>query len=139
MKRFVYIPEGMITDGDIPQEALTLSAESQLSIREGFIGDGINVKDISVVSFPEINFIDSQEYCFVNFVHSIDVTNEFVSFDKNTFMEVITETGNREFFKPTLREKHVVKFRSRHSTIGKKSFCIYSDNVKICSGEFEVR
>jgi len=139
MKRFVYIPEGMITEGQIPQEALILSNEPQLSIREGFIGDGVNAKNISVVSFPEVNIIDAQEYCFVNFVHSIDATNEFVSFSKDTFMEVVTENGNREFFKPSLREKHVVKFRSRHSTIGKKYFYIYSDNVKIYSGEFEVR
>jgi hypothetical protein len=139
MKRFVYIPEGMITEGQIPQEALILSNESQLSIREGFIGDGVNVKEISIVSFPEVNVIDSQEYCFVNFVHSIDATNEFISFSKDTFMEVVTENGNREFFKPSLREKHVVKFRSRHLTAGKKYFYIYSDNAKIYSGEFEIR
>ena len=139
MKRFVYIPDGMITNGEIPQEALTLSTESQLSIREGFIGDGISVKEISVVSFPEINVIYSEKYCFVNFVHSIDATNEFISFSKDTFMEVVAENGNKEFFKPSLREKHMVKFRSRHSTQGKKTFYICSDSIKIYSGEFEVR
>lgn len=139
MKRFVYIPEGMITDGKIHQEALNLSNESQLSIREGFVGDGVNVKDICVVSFPEINIIDCDEHSRIGFIHSIDATNEFINFSKNTFMEVISEDGVKEIFKPSLCEKHIVKFRSRHSTAGKKNFYICSDNVKIYSGEFEIK
>jgi hypothetical protein len=139
MKRFVYIPEGMITNGEIPKEALNLSNESQLSIREGFVGDGVDVKSICVVSFPEINIIDCDKHSRIGFIHSIDATNEFTDFSKNTFMEVISEEGVKEIFKPSLCEKHVVKFRSRHLTAGKKHFYICSDDVKIYSGEFEVK
>lgn len=139
MKRFVYIPQGMIADGEIHQEALNLSNESQLSIREGFIGDGVNVEHICIVSFPEKNIIDYDKHSRTGFIHSIDATNEFISFSKNTFMEVISEDGVKEVFKPSLRERHVVKFRSRYSTAGKKYFYICSDNVKIYSGEFEIK
>ena len=139
MKRFVYIPDGMITNGEIPQEALTLSKEAQLSIREGSVGDGVKTKEISIVSFPEVNIVECQEYSYVNFVHIIDITNEFISFSINTFLEVISDDGSKEIFKPNLKEKHLVRFRPRFTTKGKKYFCVYSGNEKIHSGEFEVK
>ncbi len=139
MKRFIYIPEGMIIDGQIPEEALALSKQAQLSIREGFIGDGIQTKEISIVSFPEIRVIDYSQSSRVDFVHSIDITNEFVTFSADTFLEVVCENGLRQVFVPNLKEKHLVKFRPRFSTAGKKYFSVYSNNEKIHSGEFEIK
>ena len=137
MKRFVYVPVDMTQDG-IPEFAEKLAKDSQLSVRLGALDDGISASQIEIISTPEKLEVNCAPSVSAGFIHSIDVTNEFVSFDTSTFLEVFDE-GYFKVFKPRLREKHVVRFRTRFLTPGAKVFSIRSENgTQYHEGCFEV-
>lgn len=124
MKRFVYVPVGM---DKVPPLAEKLAAESRLSIRMGAADDGIEAKEIKIISVPEINITDHTLTSLVGFVYSVDITNEFVDFDTSTMMKV-NDGVSEQVFKPRLREKHVVRFRVRFINPGVKVFSICNDS-----------
>lgn len=137
MKRFVYVPVDMAKDG-IPKFAEKLAKDSQLSVRLGAADDGVSASRIGIISTPEKIEINCNPLVSAGFIHSIDITNEFVSFDTSTFLEVFDE-GRFKVFKPRLREKHVVRFRARLFTPGAKVFSIRSENgTQYHEGCFEV-
>ena len=137
MKRFVYVPVDTAKDG-IPESAKKLAKDSQLSVRLGSADDGISASQIGIISTPERIEVDCKPSVNAGFIHSIDITNEFVSFDTSTFLEVFDE-GRFKVFKPRLREKHVFRFRVRLFTPGAKVFSIRSESgIKYHEGCFEV-
>lgn len=137
MKRFVYVPVGMAQDG-IPELAEKLAKDSQLSVRLGTPDDGISASEIGIISTPEKIEISCAPSVSIGLVHSLDITNEFVDFDTSTFLEVFDE-GRFKVFKPRLREKHVVRFRTRFLTPGAKVFSVRSENgTQYHEGCFEV-
>jgi hypothetical protein len=109
MKRFVYIPWN-ITNED--GEAEKLAKLSGLQIRYGNQEDSIFVNKISIISTPEVNNIEFKQTAKTGFIYSIDITNEFVVFDKKTTLR-ITDKNGTEVFTPRLRENHIVRFRPR--------------------------
>lgn len=137
MKRFVYVPVGMAENG-IPELAEKLAKDSQLSVRLGTADDGISASQIGIISTPEKMEINCIPSIGAGFVHSLDITNEFVDFDTSTFLEIFDE-GRFKIFKPRLREKHVVRFRARLLTPGTKVFSVRSENgTQYHEGCFEV-
>lgn len=138
MKRFVYVPVEMVIKGEIPQKALDLSRESTLSVRIEEPGDGIDVKEIHIASFPEIDVIDCQPTAKLGFIHSIDLTNDFVDFNKTAVLKVKHGDGTEQSVKPSLQEKHILKFRSRYDSCGTKDYCIENDGQIVYSGKIEV-
>ena len=138
MKRFVYVPVEMVIGGNIPQKALDLSRESTLSVRIEEPGDGVDVKEIHIVSFPETDVIDCQPTAKLGFIHSIDLTNDFVDFNKTAVLKVKHSDGTEQAVKPSLQEKHILKFRSRYDSCGVKDYCIENDGKIVYSGKIEV-
>lgn len=138
MKRFVYVPVDLLVNGNIPKEALDLSVESTLSIRMQEPDDGIDKKEIHIASFPEKNIIQCRQTVKLGFIHSIDLTNDFVDFDKSAVLKIKNEAFIEQIIKPSLREKHVLKFRSRFDSIGKKLYSIENADKVIYSGVIEV-
>ena len=134
MKRFVYIPANIIDEN---KEAEDLAKLSGLQIRYGSEEDGINADKVCIVSTPEINNTEFRQIAKVGFIYSIDMTNEFVTFNKKTTLRVM-DKETTEVFTPRLRENHVVRFRIRIMTPGKKTFAICSpDGSQYYSGRFE--
>ena len=134
MKRFVYIPWN-ITNED--GEAEKLAKLSGLQIRYGNQEDGIFANKISIISTPEVNNIEFKQTAKTGFIYSIDITNEFVVFNKKTTLR-ITDNNGTEVFVPRLRENHILRFRPRIVTPGKKTFVVCPpDGSRYYSGEFE--
>lgn len=134
MKRFVYIPWNITNEAG---EAEKLAKLSGLQIRYGNQEDGIFANTISIISTPEVNNIEFKQTAKTGFVYSIDITNEFVVFDKKTTLRVTDKNGT-EVFTPRLRENHIIRFRPRILTPGKKTFAVCSpDGSRYYSGEFE--
>lgn len=131
MKRFVCVPSSMES---IPDEAIKLSKESQLSIRVEKDIDKICIK-----SFPEDDFSDCMDEVKAGFIHMLDITNEFVDFPKNTHMKVMDLTFSTKIVKPMVITNHSLRFRSRFSTLGLHKFCIVDNNNQVYyKGEFVV-
>ena len=134
MKRFVYIPWNITNEAG---EAEKLAKLSGLQIRYGNQEDGIFANTISIISTTEVNNIEFKQTAKTGFVYSIDITNEFVVFDKKTTLR-ITDKNGTEVFTPRLRENHIIRFRPRILTPGKKTFAVCSpDGSRYYSGEFE--
>ena len=128
----------MVIKGEIPQQALDLSRESTLSIRIEEPDDGIDVKEIHIASFPEIDVIDCQPTAKLGFIHSIDLTNDFVAFNKTAVLKIKHDDGTEQAIKPSLQEKHILKFRSRYDSRGTKDYCIENNGKTVYSGKIEV-
>ena len=134
MKRFVYIPWNITNENN---EAEKLAKLSGLQIRYGNKEDGIFANKISIISTPEVNNTEFKQTVKTGFIYSIDMTNEFVVFNKKTTLRITGKHGT-EVFVPRLRENHVIRFRARILTPGKKTFVVCSpDGSRYCSGEFE--
>ena len=134
MKRFVYIPWNITNEAG---EAEKLAKLSGLQIRYGSQEDGIFANKISIISTPEVNNIEFKQTAKTGFIYSIDITNEFVVFNKKTTLRITDKNGTEVFF-PRLRENHIIRFRPRITTAGKKTFSVCSpDGSQYYSGEFE--
>ncbi len=131
MKRFVCVPSIM---GGIPDEAVKLSKESQLSIR---IEEDID--KICIKSFPEDEFADCMDEVKTGFIHMLDITNEFVVFPRDTHMVVTDLNSYSQTIKPMVITNHSLRFRSRFSTLGLHQFLIVDNNAETYyQGEFTV-
>lgn len=135
MKLCIYVPALLAGDG-VPEEADKLSAETMLPIRIGEAGDGIGVDEVSVIRVPELQVCEYDPKPRVGRVHAIDYTNEFFSFGRQTVMDI--SGPEAVVVKPTLCEKHVVRFRPRHHCTGHYSFVIRDGQTVLLEGNFEV-
>ena len=123
---------------NVPEEAISLSFESQLSIRIGDEDDGIPKDKIAIVSFPNIDFITCEPSVKLGFVHLLDYTSDFVDFNETTILKIKSADGTEQVTLTSLREKHKIKFRSRFYSAGTKEYYIENNNEIINSGKFEV-
>lgn len=131
MKRFVCVPSSM---GGVPDEAIKLSKESQLSIR---IEE--NIDKICIMSFPEDDFTDCTDEVRAGFVHMVDITNEFINFPRDTHMIVTDLDSYSQAIKPMVITNHSLRFRSRFHTLGLHKFSIVDNNEGMYyQGEFIV-
>ena len=131
MKRFVCVPSSM---GGVPEEAIQMSKESQLSIR---IEE--DVDKICIKSFPEDEFTDCMDEVKAGFIHMVDITNEFINFPRDTHMAVMDLSFSQQTIKPMVITNHSIRFRSRFNTLGLHKFCIVdNDNQVYYKGEFTV-
>ena len=131
MKRFVCVPSSM---GGVPDEATKLSRKSQLSIR---IEEDID--KICIMSFPEDEFTDCMDEVKAGFIHMVDITNEFIDFPKDTYMEVMGLSFPAQKIKPVVITNHSIRFRSRFNNLGLHKFCIVDNTKKVYyQGEFIV-
>lgn len=131
MKRFVCVPSSI---GGVPDEAIELSKESQLSIR---IKEDID--RICIKSFPEDEFTDCMDEVKAGFIHAVDITNEFIDFPKDTHMNVTDLNSYSQTIKPMVITNHSLRFRSRFSTLGLHKFSIIDNSNKVYyEGEFIV-
>ena len=131
MKRFVCVPSSM---GGVPEEAIQMSKESQLSIR---IEE--DVDKICIKSFPEDEFTDCMDEVKSGFIHMVDITNEFVNFPKDTHMVVVDLNSESHKVKPMVITNHSLRFRSRFNTPGLHEFCIIDNSNEVYyKGEFVV-
>jgi hypothetical protein len=136
MKRFIYVPHEMARDG-IPEEAVNLANDCALQIRVGDNEDGFDLKEIGFISVPEFSMYDCPGIGRAGFTHQIDITDEFVSFAKNTRLKIIYEDEEYSF-NPRLIEKHTVRFRPRLPKPGSVTCVVESDEKVVYSGTFEV-
>lgn len=142
MKRLVYVPFSLLEDGEIPASALDLAKETLLSIQIGEEGNDIEAH-VCVLQVPELRYIDYKETVKINFIQSIDYTNEYVVFSYNTSCKVTKNNNHGEIFEmcltPVLLESHLVKYRNRFSEAGVYNFVISTENNGVLhEGKFEV-
>ena len=142
MKRLVYVPFSAFENGEIPKVALDLAKETRLSIRIGEENENDGL-DVCVVQEPETAQIDFKQIVKLNFIQSIDYTNEFVVFPRNVKCEVSRSTAfgvtKKILLTPVIAESHVVKYRDRFSEAGAYDFVISTDaNGILYEGQFEV-
>jgi len=83
---------------------------------------------------PHIQVFDCDEDSKVNFVHCIDVTDEFV--DMNDCQFFISFKDQKQEIKPIIKEKHAARFRKRYNKSGKYTFTLEKNNNVIYSGDF---
>ena len=138
MKRFVYVPADLAKNEKSMQLASKISHESRLSVRVGCHGDEIKKTEVGIVSFPEKNFLSCDETVKAGYICALDITNEFVMFNKTTTLTAICPEGFVHSFKPVLSEKHLVKFRFRLFSLGIHNYSVEQDNQTIYFGEIEV-
>jgi hypothetical protein len=120
--------------GGVPDEATRLSEESQLSIR---IEEDID--KICIKSFPEDDFADCMDEVKAGFIHIVDITNEFISFPRDTHMVVTDLDSYSQAIKPMVITNHSLRFRSRFNTLGLHKFSIVDNNDEMYyQGEFIV-
>lgn len=120
--------------GRVPDEATSLSRESQLAIR---IEEDID--KICIKSFPEDDFTDCMDEVAAGFIHMLDITNEFIDFPRNTHMMVTDLNNYSQTINPMVITKHSLRFRSRFNTLGLHKFCIVDTDDEIYyQGEFLV-
>lgn len=133
---YVYVPPFLGRDG-VPEEANNLSKDTQLPIRMGVEGDGIDSTKIAVVRVPEVRVCDWARTVKAGYIHTIDYTNEFVSFSNNVFLEILGPNTSNQY-PPTLRERHLARFRRRYPTAGPYQFRIIDNDVVLEEGSFNV-
>lgn len=139
MKRFVYVPHFLLSNNSpIPEEAKLLAKDAQLSIREGSLGDGILKENVCIISIPEFASADFDRNVAAGRIFSVDITNEFVDIDKSVKMEIVAPSGLKTEHKPSLLERHVVKFRARFTDVGKHEVSVFDRNEKFLCSSFEV-
>lgn len=134
MKRFVYIPP-TVWNGEIPSKALKMAEDSALPIRIGENGDGFTSTDIEIISIPEVSRCDVPDTGLCGYVFPIDITNEFVVFDKSTSLTLSNEL-NTMVFGPRLMEKHRARFRPRLEWTGDTHYSISVNDTVLASGVF---
>lgn len=135
MKRFVFIPFSLKDCEDSFLSADKIAKEAMLPIRIGDKNEHFS-EDISIISIPQLQIIDCDPSVRINFIHSIDVTDEYV--DMNQCECFIFFDGKKEKIKPNIKEKHSVRIRKRYNKPGNYIFFLEKDNDVICSGEFTV-
>lgn len=139
MKRFVYVPHFLLeNDSEIPEEAKKLAKDAQLSVRTGSVGDGINSSSVSIISVPEFLSTDFDRVVKSGMIFSVDMTNEFVNLGKETVMETVSPKGERKTHKPSMLERHVVKFRTRLYEVGNHEIFVFDKNEKFLVSSVEV-
>lgn len=131
MKRFVCVPQSLAYDG-MPEEVKKLSEESQLpiSVSEEY-------SDIFIGSFPETFSIESPDSVENGYIYWLDITDEYNTFSKNVFI-ICKSLSNEYKFSPTLREKHILRFRFRIPEKNRYDYKIWNDDTMLYEGEFEV-
>lgn len=133
MKRFVCVPSRLV-DGDVPEEAVKLSQESHLSIR---VED--DIEEICIKAYPEVDMVDCMDEVQAGYIHSIDITNEFIDFASDTHLQVVDLEFHVQKIKPVIITKHTIRFRSRFYIKGLHVFCVVNDSrTKYYGGEFQV-
>lgn len=135
MKRFVFIPFSLKNSKDSFSLAEKISEESKLPIRIGEENENFS-NVIEIISIPEISKINFSKEVEKNYIHSIDITNEFVDMSKCSFY--IKFLNEKKEIKPNIKEKHKIRIRKRYSQIGNYFFSLELENNVICSGEFKV-
>lgn len=138
MKRQVYVPFSMMKDGNIPQEAVSLSKDTQLPVMTGQEEDGFG-EIIAVVNIPETVALNYKESVKYGFIQVFDYTNEYVDLGHNTCLIVNSPRGKKINITPKVREKHILRYRHRFYEEGKHFFIIQQDDKFILTeGEFVV-
>lgn len=138
MKRFVYIPVSMLEDKDAEQKAAHLSAESRLSIRAGSLDDEIQESEVCIISIPEKSIHSCDEFVKTGFVHSFDITDDFIKFNKNTLLVAEYSNNSKQSFEPIICEKHVIRFRTRHYIKGNAIFNIQNGEQIFISAKVKI-
>jgi hypothetical protein len=138
VKRFVYIPSDMAKNEESIQFASKISHDSRLSIRIGSPEDGVKKTEVGIVSFPEKSFFSCDKTVKAGFVCALDITNEFVVFNKDTSATVFNAKGFVSEFKPVLLENHLARFRFRLALVGIYNYSVTHNNEVIYFGDIEV-
>ena len=131
MKRFVCVPLSL-TEHEMPEEAKRLSEESQLpiSISEEYT-------HIFIGSVPETFAIESPDSIESGYVYWLDVTDEYNNFLKNVFIVCKSSDDEYKFF-PTVKEKHILRFRFRIFKKNKYNYEIWNNDTMLYEGRFEI-
>lgn len=138
MKRFIHVPAVLLLDNDeIPLKAIDLAKKTMLSIQVGEEDD--KYTDICIVSVPSKRMVDIPTTVESGYIFCVDVTDEFVFFGRDARLIATSETGEIVVTKPSVRQVHSLRFRSRYINLGNWEYRItVSETEDYCSGEFRV-
>jgi len=131
MKRFVCVPQFLAEHG-MPEEAKKLSEESQLPISVSQ-----EYHRIFIGSFPETFAIESPDSVENSYVYWLDITDEYNNFSKDVFIVCKSSDDEYKFF-PTVKEKHILRFRFRIFKKNKYNYEIWNSNNMLYEGRFEI-
>ena len=125
-------------NGNIPQEAVSLSKDTQLPVMVGQQHDSFG-DDITVVNIPETVLLNYKESVKCNFIQTFDYTNEFVNLQENVVLNVFSPSGTKIIPAPRIKENHVLRYRCRFYESGKYHFSIVQNqNLILDEGIFTV-
>ena len=138
MKRFIHVPSALILEnGEIPSKAIDLAKKTMLSIQVG--EDDDKYTDICIVSVPSKKMVEIQSTVKSGYVFCIDITDEFVFFKRDARLIATSESGEIVVTKPSVRQVHSLRFRSRYVSLGNWEYKVtVSKTEDYCSGEFKV-
>ena len=138
MKRFIHVPSALILEnGEIPSKAIDLAKKTMLSIQVG--EDDDKYTDICIVSVPSKKIVEIPSTVKSGYVFCIDITDEFVFFKRDARLIATSESGEIVVTKPSVRQIHSLRFRSRYVSLGNWEYKVaVSKTEDYCSGEFKV-
>jgi hypothetical protein len=137
VKRFIHVPVALLLEnGEIPLKAIDLAKKTMLSIQ---VGGEYKHADISIVSIPYKKMAEIPATVKSGYVFCIDITDEFVFFERDAKLVATSETGETVVTKPSVRQVHSLRFRSRYVSLGTWKYKVaVSETEEYCSGEFRV-
>jgi hypothetical protein len=137
VKRFIHVPVSLLLENnEIPLKAIELAKKTMLSIQ---VGEDNKYTDICIVSVPYKKVVEIPPTVESGYVFCIDLTDEFVFFGRDARLIATSETGETVITKPSVRQVHSLRFRSRYVSLGNWKYKItVSETEDYCSGEFRV-
>lgn len=122
MKRQVYVPNSLLENENIPQEAITLAKEVMLPIRIGDV-EKDPITSICVINVPELHSLFYKESVKRGFIQIFDYTNEYVEFGENVNLIIQNPDGTKSQIEPRIKENHALRYRHRFHNPGTYGFC----------------
>ena len=138
MKRFIHVPASLLLENnEIPLKAIDLAKKTMLSIQVGEEDD--KYTDVCIISLPYKRMIEIPTTVKSGYVFCTDITDEFVFFGREARLIATSESGEIVVTKPSVRQVHSLRFRSRYVSLGNWKYKVtVSETEDYCSGEFEV-
>ena len=139
MKLFVYCPSkfNKLEGSEEWEKALNLSRQSKLPIVSN-IKDFEYIQEPKVIQVPEKSFFSIDKKTQAGFIHRIDITDEFFEMDESVTAFFLHEDGSSYEHSPIVREKHKIKFRTRHKKPGKYTVKVQGIKNKYLEDSFEI-
>ena len=137
MQRVIYCP----ANGDMKQaESLSLQTQLPITIGKSKSMNGIvfDEESVQLLFVPTNNSCYFEETVKLNFIQCIYYTNDWVTFSKDDYCIMSSDSTSQDKVFPIIHEEHHLRFLYRPQSIGKHIFKVYSKDVCVLERTFLV-